>query len=96
MHVSLTIDILEQGCFSNCFVLKEIKIPDEVRCLPKQCFQCCYSLEKVTLGKQMLIIDEESFLNCESLTDINATLDMMIDSTSFKGCDKLDTSGFCG
>ena len=59
------IEIIGQGAFHGS-QLKEIKIPDSVRCFEEQVFNSCSLLEMVNLPDKLTNIKSNPFYNCNS------------------------------
>ena len=79
-------EILPEGIFSGLISLKKIKLPKDIRHLPKRCFYKCLSLEKIDLSS-ILIIEESAFHYCEKLRDIKFSVNLKkIGSSAFNGC----------
>ncbi len=56
--------------FSNCELLQEIEIPENVTLLGEYCFFYCKKAYKLTLPDNITAIPDHAFEYCETLTDI--------------------------
>ena len=56
--------------FSDCFYLREIKMPNSVVSIGNQAFARCFDLEKITIPNGIVSIGEKVFFQCVSLKSI--------------------------
>ena len=61
-----------QGCFANCYRLKEVTIPPLITSLKKDSFNSCLSLKRVTFESNttLISIEDVAFYGCSILVYI--------------------------
>lgn len=78
--------------FENCKSLKGMRVPENIKTLPRGMFKGCSSLSSVTLPQYLLSIDDYAFDGCSSLTDLK--LPIYLNSLGYRAladCSKLTT-----
>lgn len=70
VHLPNSVVTLFDECFGDCFWLKEIVFPDNLRAIPMECCRGCKELVTVTFGKELRGIGISSFSGCVSLKNI--------------------------
>lgn len=58
------------GTFFGCYLLKKIKIPDNVTKIPYQAFEECDHLEEIILPKKLRTVERRAFYGCKRLKKI--------------------------
>lgn len=78
--------------FENCKSLKGMRVPENIKTLPRGMFKSCSSLSLVNLPQYLLSIDDYAFDGCSSLTDLK--LPIYLNSLGYRAladCSKLTT-----
>ena len=78
--------------FENCKSLKGMRVPENIKTLPRGMFKGCSSLSLVNLPQYLLSIDDYAFDGCSSLTDLK--LPIYLNSLGYRAladCSKLTT-----
>ena len=89
-YISQNIKIIRHEAFENCFLLKEINIPDSVVKIEDYAFVDCWGLEKVNIPDSVTSIGTGVFEECISLKAINLPNSVKdIGSYAFAGCTSL-------
>ena len=76
--------------FENCKSLKGMRVPENIKTLPRGMFKGCSSLSSVTLPQYLLSIDDYAFDGCSSLAEIK--LPIYLNSLGYRAladCSKL-------
>ena len=77
----------EEGCFRDCYKLRELDIPPGVWELPRSFAQNCESLRRVSLPKWLRNIRAHAFAGCTLLEDITIPPDLReVSNNAFSGC----------
>lgn len=58
------IEIIHEGCFSNCISLSELKIPSTIEVIDEAAFRECISLRKFDWPEKLREIGHNAFYNC--------------------------------
>jgi len=78
--------------FSDCFYLREIKMPNSVVSIGNQAFARCFDLEKITIPNGIVSIGEKVFFQCVSLKSITIPDSVTsIKRGAFERCLSLDS-----
>jgi hypothetical protein len=78
--------------FSDCFYLREIKMPNSVVSIGNQAFARCFDLEKITIPNGIVSIGEKVFFQCVSLKSITIPDSVIsIKRGAFERCVSLDS-----
>lgn len=92
-----SIDYISIGCFSCCYSLKEISIPNGVKRIMQSAFQSCISLEKVLFPLSLNTIEEGAFVDCDKLETLTFPPNLcMIEDFAFEDCHNLKQVEFLG
>lgn len=78
--------------FENCKSLKGMRVPENIKTIPRGMFKGCSSLSLVNLPQYLLSIDDYAFDGCSSLTDLK--LPIYLNSLGYRAladCSKLTT-----
>ena len=70
-YKGLPISTIGLGSFSNCTLLTEIIIPDNITSILGLAFSGCSNLSSVTIGSNVSFVGGYAFLDCSSLANIN-------------------------
>ena len=82
------IQFIGRFAFKFCRLLENIVIPCGVEVIEEGTFMCCYNLTNVFLHSRIRTIRSAAFWRCEALSaDIPSSVEV-IETGSFKGCDK--------
>lgn len=76
--------------FENCKSLKNVRVPENIKTLPRGMFKGCSSLLSIALPQYLLSIDDYAFDGCSSLADIK--LPIYLNSLGYRAladCSKL-------
>lgn len=76
--------------FENCKSLKNVRVPENIKTLPRGMFKGCSSLSSIALPQYLLSIDDYAFDGCSSLADIK--LPIYLNSLGYRAladCSKL-------
>ena len=52
---------LKDSCFSNCFLLSNVKLPNKLKKIGKLCFNDCIHLYNINIPESVIIIDDDAF-----------------------------------
>lgn len=76
--------------FENCKSLKGMRVPENIKTIPRGMFKGCSSLSSIALPQYLLSIDDYAFDGCSSLVDIK--LPIYLNSLGYRAladCSKL-------
>lgn len=76
--------------FENCKSLKSVRVPENIKTIPRGMFKGCSSLSSIALPQYLLSIDDYAFDGCSSLVDIK--LPIYLNSLGYRAladCSKL-------
>ena len=89
-YIGKNIKIIRHEAFENCFLLKEINIPDSVVKIEDYAFADCAGLQKVNIPSSVTSIGTGVFEGCLSLQTISLPNSIKdIGSYAFAGCTSL-------
>ena len=83
------VEQLSEGCFQNCYHLKQVIITSNINSIPNNCFKNCYELQTVEFNDSIKLIGVSAFENCYSLNISKLNLESIGDY-AFKNCFKLN------
>ena len=76
--------------FYQCFSLKTVTIPDNIKNIGRRAFYNCSNLISINIPESMTNIADYAFYGCSSLTSITIPNSVVsIDSSAFSGCASL-------
>ncbi len=61
-------NVVNYWMFSDCRVLKEVRLPDNIQDVRKGAFSGCTALEQINLPEGLLSIGEKAFYGCQALS----------------------------
>ena len=70
VSIKESLDKIPDGCFYECFYLKEITLPVSITKIGKQAFHACSSIKLITIPKNVAEIGDFCFTYCSNLTEI--------------------------
>lgn len=83
------------GTFSNCTVLKTVKLPSGLTAIPDSTFENCVSLTTPTVGTKIDTIGVGAFTNCKNLQELKTVEKAnKISANAFSGCTSLRDVSF--
>lgn len=56
--------VIDDGCFKNCLLLKDINLPENLEFLQKETFLNCVSLQSLTIPSKVKEIETKFLANC--------------------------------
>ena len=81
---------IDESEFSECYMMKNISIPNSVTQIGRKAFYNCYSLQNVSIPENVISINEKTFFNCSSLTNVLIPNSVTyIGNQAFAFCSKL-------
>ena len=85
-----SVEDIKTYAFSECTVLEEIVIPDNVPSMGSYCFYNCSSLEKAFIGTGIELLNTKIFSGCSSLNEVKIGENVStIDTYVFENCSLL-------
>ncbi len=73
VHVPVTVKIIGDSAFMNCYMLKYVSLGYEVETIDRYAFGFCDALVAIKLGGYLEYINSSAFYYCEALTDVYYT-----------------------
>lgn len=67
VHLPTTIEVIEDGAFSNCWKLSSLLLPESLRIIGTHAFYGCESIKEISIPEGVNIIGARAFENCNSL-----------------------------
>jgi len=87
---NIPVKALENGIFSNCTWLTDVKIPRNVLEIPAKAFNGCSELINLTMHDRITSIGSNAFYGCSSLESIELPSSLnYIGASAFYGCSKV-------
>ena len=83
--------ILPPSCFSNCIILKTVKLPTYLETISIFCFCDCFSLSKLEFNNCLQYIEGFSFANTSLIELIFPESLLELCQSSFESCMKLES-----
>lgn len=84
------IEVIGEGAFEDCTLLKEVVISETVKLIEREAFQGCKCLQSIKLPSQLKVIENSVFSKCELLESIEIPSCVeRIDDFAFLGCSLL-------
>lgn len=82
-----SLELIGEGAFWKCFLLKETTIPKKVKKINKGTFLTCSTLSRVVLPESLEVIESLAFADCISLNEIVIPNHVKrIGDRAFEGC----------
>ena len=80
---------LESAVFMDCSKLKTVRLPSDLKCIPKWLFLRCYKLENLIIPNTVETIEKAAISDCESLTSITIPNSVTTLESNFDYCKAL-------
>lgn len=80
---------LESAVFMDCSKLKAVRLPSDLKCIPKWLFLRCYKLENLIIPNTVETIEKAAISDCESLTSITIPNSVTTLESNFDYCKAL-------
>jgi hypothetical protein len=93
IEIPESISVVEDGAFSNCPDLREVRLPDNLKTIETNMFSNCQKLESVIIPEGLETIERNAFENCKSLKNIVIPESLaLLEDGAFFGCDALEVT----
>lgn len=84
--------LINSNAFDSCYMLKNIKLNEDITEIWSEAFASCTSLSTVTLPEELQYLGSGAFENCSSIKEITIPDSITrIDGYTFAGCSNLQT-----
>ncbi len=97
LRIEADLTTIGAECFSGCYDLTEIVLPNSITKIEYLCFNHCKSLKVIHLPENLEIIRYKAFMDCESLEEIVIPASVkVIENRAFWYCKSLKKVTFLG